>query len=174
MKNIFYLILSLLIASSSYANDEAQPVSDDNIIVHKIEKNIVDLPSCNNDKLVKDVKNFIIDYFEKNKTYNVFERRRKFFILNNLSSFNKENLDNYKTEKARPISDVLINLKINENVLEENMLLCRNNNENVTDFYMLVYYAGETYKVRLLNLRHNQPANEEISFVYNLPNGENR
>jgi hypothetical protein len=152
-------------------DEQNSSISEDNVIVHKVVKNIVNIPECNDDKLIKDVNEFIINFYKENKSYNVFERRRKFFILDNLSSFSQENINNYKTEKTKPISDVLIDLKINSKVLEENMRICRNNNPNVTDFYMLIYYNNEAYTVRLINLKYNQPASEEISFTYNTPIG---
>ncbi len=171
MKNIFYLILSFIMVSSANADDANLSANENNVIVKTIEKNIVKMPDCNDENLVKAVKDFIVDFYNKNKSYNVFERRRKFFILDNLSYFSRENLDNYKTEKAKPISDILIDLKINQAVIEENIYLCRNNNKNVTDFYVLVYYANDVYNVKLINLKHKQPAHENISFIYK---GENK
>ena len=171
MKNLFVLAAILMLSFPSFANDvdvvEDKNIEEANVITHKIQKDLVDMPSCDNERLVNEVKSFITDFFEKNKSYNVLTRRRKHFILSNLSSFKQENIANYNTSETVHVAGVVTNLFMNENILKENMRLCKSNdNNNIDDFFILLYPVEEGYKVVLLNLIPKQSTSSNISFVY--------
>ncbi len=171
MKNLFVLIFSLILAFPVWADNASvndnNDVNEANVIVHKIQKDLINMPNCDDKRLINEVKNFVTDFFEKNKSYNTLTRRRKFFILNSLSSFKQENIANYNTSETMLVSGVVTKLFMNEGVLKENMRLCKNNdNANIDDFFILLYPVEEGYKVVLLNLIPKQAISDDISFVY--------
>lgn len=154
--------VSVIFTVSSYASDTSSIVEsinqDNNVIqeaiTYEVKKEILPLPSCNDEKLIKKTKEFIENYYKQIVNNSVIMRRKKYFILKDLNKFTKENIANYKTEKSRPVSDVIAELKVNENIIEENILLCKSQSENryVENIYILAHPYNSGYKVFLLNL----------------------
>ncbi len=171
MNKFISIFLSLLLSTSYvFANeDKTSDNKTDLIITHKIEKNVVDLPDCNNPILLENVKNFIIKYLEENKKGSAAYKRRRYFILHNITDFSKENVANYKTQSTRPVSDFIINLKINQDIIEENMLLCKNKslNKEAENLYTLTYPQDDGYKTYIINLDNRVDINN-MSFFYKL------
>ncbi len=167
MHKLLAFCLSLLLAVPAFA---AEPAAQEpgEVVVHKVEKQLHVLPSCDDTKLLTAVKGYIAAYFDKNKEGSAVFRRRRYFIMHNLADFAKENIANYKTETSRPISDIIIDLKINHNVLEENMLLCKNQSQYDAPgkIYLLVHPEGNGYRVYVINLQKPETPLDEISFVY--------
>ena len=139
------------------------------VIVRKIEKDIEVLPTCSDEKLIEKTKEFILEYYKKEQLSNIYDRRRKHFILSNIDNYSLENIENYKSEKTRPVSDIIINTKINKGVLEENMRLCKNlsHNKHALDVYLLIYSDNKNTVVRIINLKKTQSIEDDgTSFVY--------
>ena len=197
MNKFFGLAICFLLASPTYANDtiqtenvvsnqeaveelnihpdssvvaeinsqeEAKPIET---VTHTIEKEVVSMPSCDDKKLVVKTKEFIEKYLSKVTNQNVTFRRRRHFILKGLDEYTKENIANYKTEKARPVSDLIVKLKINNNIIEENMLLCKNTNTNDTvgNIYLLVHPQDDGYRVFVVNMDKSKTV-ESVYFDY--------
>ena len=165
MKGFLSFLIGVFFAVSSYANEVSSIVEnidpdkniEQDVITYEIKKEILPLPTCDDEKLMQKTKEFIENYYKQNINKSVIERRKRYFILRNLNNFTKENIANYKTEKSRPVSDIIAELKVNENIIEENMLLCKNQdiNKYVDSIYLLVYPHKNGYKVFLLNLDDN-------------------
>ena len=184
MKNFLIFSLFLLCAlpvaadetpAEKMPNAEAEVIKEINQpatetvepIVYKVEKKILPLPECDDEKLLAKTKEFITAYYAKSNNKGVLFRRRSHFLLNNLDKFSKENVANYKSEATRPVSDEIVNLLMNENILEENMRLCKKQaGEKISnDVYLLIYPFEQSYKVHILNLDKRHP-NEKNIFVY--------
>ena len=135
------------------------------VFTHKVEKKLLPLPDCKDAVLLGAVKDFVAGFYAGNADKNAAFRRRRHFITHNLAEFSRENIANYKTEAARPVSDIIIDLKVNKNILEENMLLCKNQSpyKNPGNVYILVYPEDDGYKVHLINL---DAKGEDVSFFY--------
>lgn len=151
--------------SGHAAREEPQPFET---IVRTVEKNIIPLPDCNDKKLLAEAKAFVTAYYQKYDNKGVMFRRRRHFILNALQNLNTENVANYKTQDARPVSDIIAELKVNQGVLEENMLLCKKQMsiKGVKDIYLLVYPSDGGYKVHVLNLDPKRADGYENVFEY--------
>ena len=137
--------------AASAEDGDKQPAE---VFTHKVEKKLLPLPDC------KDA-----GFYAGNADKNAAFRRRRHFITHNLAEFSRENIANYKTEAARPVSDIIIDLKVNKNILEENMLLCKNQSpyKDPGNVYILVYPEDDGYKVHLINL---DAKGEDVSFFY--------
>lgn len=154
--------VSVIFATSTYATDMSSIVENINqnnnvaqeVITYEVKKEILPLPTCDDEKLIKNTKEFIENYYKQIVNNSVIVRRKRHFILKDLDKFTKENVANYKTEKSRPVSDVIAELKVNENIIEENMLLCKKQsiNKHVDSIYLLAHPHNNGYKVYLLNL----------------------
>lgn len=128
-------------------------------------KKLLPLPDCKDAVLLGAVKDFVAGFYAGNADKNAAFRRRRHFIIHNLAEFSRENIANYKTEAARPVSDIIIDLKVNKNILEENMLLCKNQSpyKDPGNVYILVYPEEDGYRVHLINLGAQ---GEDVSFFY--------
>ena len=169
MIRLICLFICFLIIPPSYAdNEEVDAASQQHEIIRKIEKEIIPLPSCDDKKLIEQTREFVIEYYTKNISQNVFDRRRKHFVIKNIDKFAQENIANYKTEKQRPVSDVLINLKINKGIIDENLKLCKNNSKNkeASDVYLIIHPENTGYRVHIVNLKLDYNVEEDVSFVY--------
>ncbi len=168
----FLVVFSIFNANAS---EEVKGVENDKkveVFVKKIEKNIIELPTCKDKKLLEKTKEFITSYYDKNMADNVLDKRRKFFVLKNIENFEEESVANYKTEDKRPVADVIASLLINKNVLEENLRLCKNTspNKEASELFFLIYPNEEqkdSFRVRILNLfTKKKRMNDEVIFIY--------
>ena len=155
------LFVSIFLVSQAHASDVSsvvenissdKPVAE--IITYEVKKEILPLPTCDDNKLIEKTREFIKEYYSKSNDNSVVHRRKKHFVLNNLNKFTKENVANYKTESTRPVSDVIAELKVNEKIIEENILLCKNTSKDkyASNIYLLAHPYKKGYKVFLLNL----------------------
>lgn len=160
----FVLALNLLFFAEIC---EAEEKAAEEVFIYQVEKEIKTLPVCNDEKLLTKVREFIADYYEKTPAENVKSRRRRYFVQHNIDKFAEENIANYKTEAARPVSDVIADLKMNKNILEENMLLCKNQSKykDPGNLYLLVYPENNGYRVYIINL-DTFKISEKMSFLY--------
>lgn len=144
--------------------EEAKPID---AITHIIEKEIISMPTCDDATLIAKTKEFIEDRLAKVTNRNTKFRRRSYFILKGLNEYTKENIANYKTVETRPVSDLIVKLKINNNIIEENMLLCKNNqtNDTVGNIYLLVHPKDDGYRVFAINVDKSAPV-ESVYFDY--------
>ena len=169
MTKFVYWLICFFISFSASANDEMlDSESQTNEVIHTIEKEIIPLPNCNNETLIQKTKNFVIAYYNENILQNIFDRRRKHFVIDNIDKFVEEDIANYKTEKQRPVSDVLINLKINHGIIEENLRLCKNSSKNkeASNVYLVIHPQDGDFKVHIINLKSKYDIKEEVSFTY--------
>lgn len=134
----------------------------------QVEKNIVSLPACDDEKLVEQAHAFIKTYYDTVPNKGTIYRRRRYFILHNLNKFSQENIDDYRTAATSPISDIIVDTKVNQGVIEENLRLCKNKSLDMYagKVYMLLYPTDEGIKVRLMNLSAKQTIGKETSFIY--------
>ena len=148
--------------AASAEDGDKQPAE---VFTHKVEKKLLPLPDCKDAGLLGAVKDFVAGFYAGNADKNAAFRRRRHFITHNLAEFSRENIANYKTEAARPVSDIIIDLKVNKNILEENMLLYKNQSpyKDPGNVYILVYPEDDGYKVHLINL---DAKGEDVSFFY--------
>ena len=137
------------------------------VIVYEIKKDIKPLPECNDERLITALKEYISDFYIKNKSGNVLARRRQHFIENNIKEFTKENIVYYKSEATKPVSEIIMNLKLNGGVIEENILLCKNSSKNIEagKLFFVVHPYEEDYKVIVINLTPKYEFDKENSFI---------
>ena len=164
---VFFLSLSLLYPNGATATEK----TPDLVVVREIEKNILPLPACNDEKLMEKTKQYIKEYFSQTKSSSMKFRRRRYFLQNRLAEFQEENIANYKTEQKRPISDIIITLKMNDGIIEENMRLCKNQSRypEAKDLYILYHPAAKGWKIYVINLKQASDIpdpTENISFIY--------
>ncbi len=123
-------------------------------VIHQIDREIVALPTCDDKRLTEQTRKYIEKYLQETTNGGTLQRRRNYFILHSLSNFKQENIADYRTQETSPVSDIIADVKINQAVLEENMLLCKNQSKDkyAQQLYLLVYPKESSYMVRVINL----------------------
>ncbi len=139
--------------SVSSGQDNVYPEAVE-VITHKVENRKISLPACDDKDLLSAVKKFVEGYYADNLDQNVRFRRHRYFTMHNLEKFSEENINNYKTEKTRPVSDVIADVKINQGVAESNIRICKNQNPYTApkNIYLIIYPEQEAYRCLLINL----------------------
>lgn len=136
--------------------------------VRKVEREIIPLPACDDEKFIKEAFDYIKKYFDTVPNEGTIYRRRRYFILNNLDKFKEVNVENYKTAETSPVSDIIADVKVNKGIVDENLRLCKNQSPDryAGEVYALIYPAEQGYEVRLINLSVKQTIGKETSFIY--------
>ncbi|MBO5038099.1 MAG: hypothetical protein J6C85_01385 [Alphaproteobacteria bacterium] len=137
-------------------------------ILHTVKKKIIPIPECHSPKLLNSAREHIATFLRTSATNSTLFRRRRHFILKSLDAFTTENIADYKTSAQSPVSDIIVDLKMNGGVLEENMRLCKNENINQAErpLFLLIWPEDGKYKVRIINLSDKRYVNLETSFIY--------
>ncbi len=167
MRNKFFRLIAIACLFAPYVNAEETDGGVQEVIVHQVEKQIIPMPTCQDEKLISATKEFISEFYKDDTNKNVKERRHRYFLTHNLDKFSKENIANYKTEATKPVSDIIADRKINKSIAEENMLLCKNQSQNkeAGELFLLVYPESDSYRVEVINLEL-KPTGKETSFLY--------
>lgn len=133
-------------------------------VVYTVEKKIIPVPACDDKTLMAKTKEYITNFLKKSDNQSTLFRRRRHFLINDMENFTTENIANYKTAAARPVSDEIIDLQMNHNIAEENMRLCKKQaaNKLYGDIYLIVYPVEKGYKVHVLNLDKKTLAEKNI------------
>ena len=84
------LFVSIFLASQAHASDVSsvvenissdKPVAE--IITYEVKKEILPLPTCDDNKLIEKTREFIKEYYSKSNDNSVVHRRKKHFEINN-------------------------------------------------------------------------------------------
>lgn len=146
------------------SSGQAESVIDKSLATTK-----VNLPACDNAELVELAKDYITSYFRSSKNEGTLYRRYKHFILANIDQFAEDNIANYKTAKARPVSDIIADIKVNQGLNDANIRICKNQSKNhiAGRMYMIIYPQEiNVFQVRLINLTPYKNENEITGFVF--------
>lgn len=167
MRNKLFGMIAIACLFAPYVKAEETSNEAQEVIVHQVEKQIIPMPTCEDEKLISATKEFISEFYKNDTSKNVKQRRRRYFLTHNIDKFSKENIANYKTEATKPVSNIIADRKINKGIAEENMLLCKNKSQNkeASDLFLLVYPEAESYRVEVINLEL-KASGQETSFLY--------
>ena len=124
----------------------------------------VSKPSCGDKKLTDKVLVRIAQYYKKNPQRSIMDLRHQNLLLKNLESFEKVDLTRFSPQENYAVSDKLIEYKINRGIKEEDMQLCRSQNEN--KIYLLIYPENNFYTVEILNFADSAQG-KNLSLEYN-------
>ncbi len=124
----------------------------------------VSKPSCGDKKLTDKVLARIAQYYKKNPQRSIMDLRHQNLLLKNLESFEKVDLTRFSPQENYAVSDKLIEYKINRGIKEEDMQLCRSQNEN--KIYLLIYPENNFYTVEILNFADSAQG-KNLSLEYN-------
>ncbi len=146
-------ILVLMMSFCLFAPAMAQELYDDTV---NIELNSfaedqaldIELPSCEDAKILEKVIAKIKDYQAQKPVNNIIEKRQRILILKKLQNFSQVEISPYKNGAYFYVADEVLKTKINKQVAEKDMRLCIDNNESL---FLLIYPENGDYRVEILN-----------------------
>ena len=187
MKLKLFFGLCLLLAG--FANAEEAEIFDDSVEIKPLTKelsatessqeNSTDLSDvddgsplsellCADEKLKKQVENFIYSYINKESTGSVIEQRKRYLLARNLHDFIEVTNDKPSSKNNYLAASVISFLKINE--VREIYKICRssgNDNKKFADLYAVIYRDGGYYKIVVPNGINSTKNIDKATFVYN-------
>ena len=131
-----------------------------------IEPQSLDLPTCNNEKLIKKVHDFIVDYNAEHPAKSLIAQRRQTLQLRFLSKFSEEQVSGFTAQNNRIVADKLLMSKVNNSLDDSQIRLCKSDvgNTNFKPVYLMLY-ADKHNQIQVYILNFIENSNDEISFV---------
>lgn len=173
MKKIYFCFfmflswVSLAIAADNGSTaDDGTSVKDevnafgypDKTIIHIIDNSNkptdnrrVDMPDCNNPKLITQVKERLKPYLTISGR-SIVDKRRIALMRKSLDNFEEIASQEINRQRDLAAADRLLELKINEHLDENSIKICHNPNmAKGGNVYLVMYYTGDKLIVDVLN-----------------------
>lgn len=187
MKKYLLFGLCLFISGFSYAEEaeifddgtEIKPLTKELSATELQQENSTDLNNvddnqplpellCSDERLKKQIENFVYTYINKESTGSIIEQRRRYLLARNLHDFAEVSDKDLSAKNNYSAASVVAYLKINEN--KKIYRICRssdNNSEKFADLFAVIYRDGSYYKVVVPNVMLSTKNIDKATFVYN-------
>lgn len=124
--------------------------------------------SCADEKLKKQVENFVYNYVNIEATNSVVEQRERYLLARNLHDFVQEDEKHLSSKETYAAASVVAYLKINKN--REIHKVCRsfgNDSKKFEDLFAVIYRDGAYYQVVVPNVINSTKELDKATFTYN-------
>jgi len=158
-------VILMLWATSVFAEEE----TEENIrIIHQEEDYDIDpdveLPDCNNPKLVEEVRSAISEHLAEHNSGSIVEQRKRKLILKSIDQYSEVEIAKFDNKQNYDVADELIMTKINRRIKEKNMRLCVS--EGKKKLYLLIYPEDFRYQVQVIGFIPRQKEGNAFSIFY--------
>lgn len=123
-------------------------------------------PECSSTELYDKVMNIVNDYSQKVKAETILAKRKQALLPASISGFHKVPTQGFNTTTDFNTANALLMIKINEKVLEDDILICEQNGKHNTPLFLIIYPYSDNYKVYVINLDRWSDDYKDISFIY--------
>ena len=123
---------------------------------------------CSDEKLKKQVANFIYSYINHDGASSVIEKRAQYLLVRNLNDFVPESDKNLNSKDNYSAASAVAYLKINQN--KEVYKICRsfgNDSKKFADLFAVIYRDGAYYQVVVPNVMVSTNDIDKATFTYN-------
>lgn len=125
------------------------------------------LPSCSDENLKEQVKEKVMDYFEKNPRLSIVERRRQQLLLRNLKNFSEIPVAEFDKKENFTVADKILMTKVNDGLEDKDLRLCRSDvRGRVQPVYLFLHPENYQIIVDILNFRPGQSANSDFFIIF--------
>ena len=162
MKKIFFLLFFICLALRVNAQDEFFEQPQDVFG----QADTIKMPACNDQDFKAKILQTAEKYFENQPVSSTLEKRKKVLRLKNLKDFETVSVKDFSPETDFNTANALIMIKINENVEEKDILLCRQKEEDKNIVYIIAYPYLDNVKAHLINLAEKNSDYNAVSFIY--------
>lgn len=123
-------------------------------------------PECSSTELYSKVMKVVNDYSQKVKAETILAKREQALLPANINGFHKVPTKGFNTTTDFNTANALLMIKINEKVLEDDILICEQNGKHNTPLFLIIYPYSDNYKVYVINLDRWSDDYKDISFIY--------
>ena len=163
-----YLLAAIMIfASFAVRADDKLPESHIMVIraneVYESAQN-ENLPTCDDEKLVAEVKAAVKGYLDEQKYGSIVEKRGRRLILKNIDKYTEIPMKTFDNKSNYAVANEIIMAKINRKVRESDMRICVG--EGKKPIYLLIYPEDFRYLVQIINFIPPQKNGNAFSIFY--------
>lgn len=126
----------------------------------------IQAPKCSDLAFYEKIMDTAIRYYENEKVSSSIAKRRKALKLSNIKAFESVSTRNFLPTQDYNTANALIMIKINKQVREDDIILCRQKEDVKTPVYVIAYPYMDNYQVHILNLAQKNSDYEQVSFIY--------
>lgn len=170
MKKYFlvFLILTVLYSYNLKAEDSLEELNEfgfpDKSFVAEIKDNQapreyskkVDL-DCNDSRLLQQLRATLEPYINQKTNLSAMSRRKAFLTIKNLKNFYELNPKDINYREDTFAADRVVELKINHNLSEESIKICKAANRFIgNNLYLVMYHTEKGIKVEAINFIMNK------------------
>lgn len=130
--------------------------------------NVKDLtpPECSSPELYSKAMKAINGYAKNLKAETTLAKRDKALLAANVTGFHKVTTQGFNTETDFNTANALLMIKINEKVLEDDILICQQNGKHELPLFLIIYPYVDNYKAYVINLDRFSDDYKAVSFIY--------
>ena len=156
MKTGLALLLMMTVAFPCLAEDMSQ-ISD---------LSIVQRPKCDDKAFVDKVMETIESYQAQIEAKSAKQMRQKFLRTKQIKGFEEVSATDFDPKTDYDTANALIMVKINKQIEEKDIVLCKQTGKIKKPVYVLAYPYFDNYKGHIINLDPAIRDYEQISFIY--------
>ncbi len=156
MKTGLALFLIMMVASPCLAEDMSE-TSD---------LSIVQRPQCDDKAFVDKVMETIASYQDQIDVKSAKQMRQKFLRTKQIKGFEEVLATDFDPKTDYDTANALIMVKINKQINEKDIVLCKQTGKIKKPVYVLAYPYFDNYKGHIINLNPKINDYEQISFIY--------
>ena len=116
------------------------------------------LPTCDEPRLLEQVRNFLTEYNKKHPVDSVYAKRQRGLQMKTISVYEEYPVEGFTSKQNRRVADKLLMTKINSGLQDSEIRLCRTKSGNTRfePVYLMMYATQDGVKVYILNFLENQ------------------
>ncbi|MBQ8870223.1 MAG: hypothetical protein IJ019_02465 [Alphaproteobacteria bacterium] len=160
----FCLFLYAFFLSFYIGNSSAQSVKNEKTELN--QNSYVAVPKCNDANLYEKVLQRVKQYSDISIADSTIVKRQKALMLKNIESFENVDVKSFNPETDFNTADALISLKINKQLTNDDIILCKQAKNIKKPLYIILYPQDRSYVGHIINLEQYSADYEKISFTY--------
>lgn len=126
-------------------------------------KTAAGIPECSDDRVLHLLIDKIKEFQKEKMGSSIKEKRAGTLLINDLKGFKEISSENFSREDDFVTASVLVTMKINQGITDDNMRLCKSISTGPSDnLYLIIYRYSYQTNIMLLNY----PSHEEIIINY--------
>jgi len=130
----------------------------------KIE--IIQKPKCEDAHFLAKVLEAVDSYFKEKPALSTIAKRKKLLKTKNIKQFENVDAASFKPEDDFLTANALIEIKINQNVENEDIVLCRQQDQIKKPIYIISYPYMDNFKSHIINLDDGKTDYKKLFFIY--------
>ncbi|MBE6451615.1 MAG: hypothetical protein E7016_06595 [Alphaproteobacteria bacterium] len=160
----FCLGLCAFLMSFYIGNSSAQSVENEKAELN--QNSYVAVPKCNDANLYEKVLQRVKQYSDISDADSAIVKRQKALLIKNIESFEDVDVKSFNPETDFNTANALISLKINKQLTNDDIVLCKQAKNIKKPLYIIVYPQDKAYVGHIINLEQYSADYEKISFTY--------